>query len=75
MNKKRAKQAYQALARFQKRHREEAANIGIDLGFDLMDVMDSLREEFIDTLEECGCCGCYHCPEFAGDCRDDDERF
>jgi hypothetical protein len=26
-------------------------------------------------LEECGCCSCYHRPEFLGDCRDDAERF
>ena len=26
-------------------------------------------------LEECGCCGWYHLPGFAGDCRDDLERF
>jgi len=30
--------------------------------------------EYID-LEECGCCGCYHRPDFFGDCRDDKERF
>lgn len=23
----------------------------------------------------CGCCGHYHRPTFAGDCRDDSERF
>ena len=26
-------------------------------------------------LEECGCCGAYHRPEFQGDCRNDAERF
>jgi hypothetical protein len=24
---------------------------------------------------ECGCCGHFHRPDFAGDCRDDSERF
>lgn len=24
---------------------------------------------------ECGCCDHYHRPEFAGDCRNDSERF
>jgi len=28
-----------------------------------------------DELEECGCCGCYHYPDFHGDCREDWERF
>jgi hypothetical protein len=26
-------------------------------------------------LEDCGCCGCQHFPEFDGDCREDWERF
>jgi len=26
-------------------------------------------------IVECGCCGAYHRVEFAGDCRNDDERF
>jgi hypothetical protein len=30
--------------------------------------------QYLD-LEECGCCGQYHRPEFSGDCRDDGERF
>jgi hypothetical protein len=25
--------------------------------------------------EECGCCSCYHPPEFTGDCRDDSNRW
>jgi hypothetical protein len=25
--------------------------------------------------DHCGCCGAYHRPGWAGDCRDDDERF
>ena len=24
---------------------------------------------------ECGCCGPFHRPEFAGDCRDDSNRY
>ena len=32
-------------------------------------------EATVDNLEECGCCGCYHRPEFTGDCREDAERF
>lgn len=28
-----------------------------------------------DDLEECGCCGSYHRPQFHGDCRDDAERY
>lgn len=24
---------------------------------------------------ECGCCGSYHLPDYAGDCRNDAERF
>jgi hypothetical protein len=27
------------------------------------------------AIEECGCCGAYHRQGFAGDCRDDSERF
>lgn len=29
----------------------------------------------LDNLQECGSCGCYHRPRFAGDCRNDAERF
>lgn len=28
-----------------------------------------------DLLEDCGCCGEMHFPEFDGDCREDWERF
>lgn len=27
------------------------------------------------TFVECGCCGAYHRADFAGDCREDSERF
>lgn len=36
--------------------------------------MLATREQYID-LDECGGCDCYHRPEFAGDCRNDAERF
>lgn len=29
----------------------------------------------VNTFVECGCCGCFHPTDFAGDCREDDERF
>ena len=35
---------------------------------------NTTMKEYIE-LEECGCCGAYHRPEFYGDCRDDSERF
>ena len=34
-----------------------------------------LYEEVVDHLEECGCCGGHHRPEYWGDCRNDAERF
>lgn len=27
------------------------------------------------SLQECGCCGCYHPDYFNGDCRDDNNRY
>jgi hypothetical protein len=38
---------------------------------------ESVKVEYVkpDTMQECGCCSCYHRPEFYGDCRDDNERF
>ena len=27
------------------------------------------------TFVECGCCGAYHRSDFAGDCREDSERY
>jgi hypothetical protein len=27
------------------------------------------------AIVECDCCGCYHRFEYAGDCRNDSERF
>lgn len=42
-------------------------------------VLNECREHVLDThfndLEDCGCCGGFHFPEFAGDCREDFERF
>jgi len=31
--------------------------------------------ERVNTFIECGCCGCFHRTDFAGDCREDSERF
>ncbi len=28
-----------------------------------------------EELVECGCCGCFHRPDYSGDCRNDAERF
>ena len=43
------------------------------------EVLDNYREHVLDghfeELEDCGCCGCFHFPEFNGDCREDFERF
>ena len=33
------------------------------------------HEATVDNIEECGCCSCYHRPEYMGDCRNDTERF
>ena len=42
-------------------------------------VYDAFKDHVIDAhsdiLEDCGCCGASHFPEFAGDCREDWERF
>lgn len=42
-------------------------------------VLGTYREHVLDThmgvLEDCGCCGAFHFPEFDGDCREDWERF
>ena len=44
---------------------------------DLDVIMDELAAEAYDAgqLEECGCCGASHRPDFHGDCRVDSERF
>ncbi len=44
------------------------------------DVLEAYREHVYESdhvfyLEDCGCCGCLHFPEFDGDCREDWERF
>jgi hypothetical protein len=43
------------------------------------EVLDAYREHVwdahLDLLEDCGCCGGSHFPEFDGDCREDWERF
>ena len=33
------------------------------------------KGERVNTFMECGCCGSYHRTDFAGDCREDSERF
>lgn len=42
-------------------------------------VYQAYKEHVLDCheelLEDCGCCGGLHFPEFAGDCREDWERF
>lgn len=38
-------------------------------------LVDELREVIIDFMEECGSCGCYHRPDYDGDCRNNLERF
>jgi len=72
-------QALQILKLLAKRHKAVKKAILDELGLtddDFEDVVeDCLREEVLDDLEECGCCGGYHRPEFSGDCRDDNERF
>ena len=36
---------------------------------------EHVMDEHEDELEDCGCCGGLHFPEFRGDCREDWERF
>lgn len=42
-------------------------------------ILDEYREHVESVhaheLEYCGCCGGQHFPEFAGDCREDFDRF
>ncbi len=42
-------------------------------------ILEDYREHVYNThsklLEDCGCCGGSHFPEFDGDCREDWERF
>lgn len=78
MNKVDARRAYQIIARLWRENQGLLADIVNDLGFNLEDVdsiLDSLRSQFEDELEECGGCGCYHMADRPVDCRDDDERF
>ena len=44
-----------------------------DSDFDAVD--SELFSDVLPDLEECGCCGGYHRPEFQRDCRNDAERF
>lgn len=73
-------QALQVLASLRRRFPATVVRVCAELGFepdDLDEIRESLTQELIeaDVLTECGCCGCYHRPDFAGDCRNDDERF
>lgn len=34
-----------------------------------------MSAKHIARFHECGCCGQYHWAEYAGDCRNDAERF
>ena len=36
---------------------------------------DHVFDAHLEELEDCGCCGAMHFPEFDGDCREDWERF
>jgi hypothetical protein len=36
---------------------------------------DHVWDTHTELLEDCGCCGGQHFPEFDGDCREDWERF
>ena len=36
---------------------------------------DHVNDAHFELLEDCGCCGAMHFPEFDGDCREDWERF
>jgi hypothetical protein len=44
------------------------------------ETFDKRQQKFLKLqnrfyLEECGCCGCYHKPDYTEDCRNDAERF
>lgn len=44
------------------------------------EVLEAYREHVYYSdhafeLEDCGCCGCQHFPDFHGDCREDFDRF
>lgn len=71
--------AYQLMRRLlRNKHRKVVEDILADVGTTpegVDEAMERLYEKFVDDLEECGCCGCYHRPTFVGECRDDDERF
>ena len=43
--------------------------------FQTSDIEESRRENPPDEWIECGCCDCYHPPDFAGDCREDINRW
>ena len=80
MNRKITRQtkALQILRELANRHRNVKNAILDKLGLsdsDFDSAEEVLYEEVVDHLEECGCCGGHHRPEYRGDCRNDAERF
>ena len=68
----------QILSRLNQDSQKERILASVDLSEDeFVELMEQTYQELIDEdeLVECGCCGHYHRPDFAGDCRNDDERF
>ena len=80
MNRKITRQtkALQILRELAHRHHSVKDAILDKLGLsdsDFDSAEEVLYEEVVDHLEECGCCGGHHRPEYWGDCRNDAERF
>lgn len=76
MNRK--TQALQILRQLARRHHSVKNAILDELGLtdaDLDAVDAELFSDVLSDLDECGCCGGYHRPDFYGDCRNDAERF
>ena len=80
MNKKDKVRLMQILRNLDRNHHCVKTTILDDLGLGdchFWDIIDNLRDELVckGVLEECGCCDQCHRAEYAGDCRNDDERF
>lgn len=78
MNRVDARRAFQILRHMERFHKVSLGAIleNLDLGVeDFTSVQDALMDCFSPDLECCGGCGARHVKDFAGDCRDDDERF
>ncbi len=74
----RTMQALQILRELARRHHsvKNAILDGLGLTEADSDAVDAeLFSDVLPDLDECGCCGAYHRPEFDGDCRNDAERF